>query len=194
MKSFEKDLPENYRLVKTVDAKSTKVSLLLTLGSLVLTAALVVLAYVLIRPKNFAEEYSFLRNILFCVTMFAYIVLHELVHGIAYKLLTKQKLTFGLTLTVAYCGVPDIYVYRRTALIALLAPFVVFDIAFLLPAFLLPNQWDAFYAAVIFAFHFGGCVGDLYDTFLYLFRFRDPQTLMRDTGPAQSFYLPEENR
>ena len=39
--------------------------------------------------------------------------------------------------------------------------------------------------------HIGGCVGDLYDAALYLFRFRDPLTLMRDTGPKQSFYLRE---
>ena len=44
---------------------------------------------------------------------------------------------------------------------------------------------------VIFSLHVSGCVGDLYDAALYLFRFRDPLTLMRDTGPKQSFYLRE---
>ena len=58
-------------------------------------------------------------------------------------------------------------------------------------AFLLPNAWDKFYAALLLAVHVGGCTGDLWNTLLYLTRFRDPRTLTRDTGPLQSFYVPE---
>ena len=45
---------------------------------------------------------------------------------------------------------------------------------------------------VLFSIHFGGCVGDLYVIGLFLFRFRDPRTLMNDTGPKQTFYVPEQ--
>ena len=83
---------------------------------------------------------------------------------------------------------PDIYVYRKAAMIALLAPFVVFTPVFLIPSFLFENAWDKFYCAVLLAMHIGGCVGDLYDTILYIFKFRSPDTLMRDTGPKQTFY------
>ncbi|MCQ2122483.1 MAG: DUF3267 domain-containing protein, partial [Fibrobacter sp.] len=80
--------------------------------------------------KPFSAGVSFPVPAVFALAavMLVYIVLHELVHGAVYKLLTGQKLTFGFKASVAYCGVPDIYVYRRTALAALLAPFVVFDI------------------------------------------------------------------
>ena len=57
----------------------------------------------------------------FIVVVVAYVILHELIHGLVYKLLTKQKLKFGLALTVVYCGVPDIYVYRTAALLSLTA-------------------------------------------------------------------------
>lgn len=187
-KNFEKELPAGYREVYSIDAENNKIGLLMNGAALVLTAAIIALSVLVIRPRDFFGNYSLARNIILVVGIFAYLVLHELTHGLAYKCLTGQKLCFGISLTVAYCGVPDIYVYRRTALIALLAPFVVFGIVFLTGALALHDAWDKFYAMLMFALHFGGCVGDLYDTALYLFRFRDPATLMRDTGPMQTFY------
>lgn len=189
-KNYEKELPEGYREAFTVDAKAKKTVVLMSIASVVFTALPLAAVLLIIRPTGFFENYSLARNLIFLASLFAYIVLHELVHGLAYKLMTKQKLTFGLTLTVAYCGMPDIYTYRRTALISLLAPFTVFSILFIALMLLFKDQWDKAYAGLLFAVHFGGCVGDLYDTLLYLTKFRDPRTLMRDTGPKQTFYLP----
>ena len=137
-------------------------------------------------------QYRLVRTI-DAAAMLAYIILHELVHGIAYKLLTHRKLTFGLTATVAYCGVPDIFVYRSTALIALLAPFLLFSLVAGLAICFLSAPLDRFLAAVFLGLHVGGCVGDLYDTLLYLTRFRSPDTLMKDTGPTQYFYEPSDS-
>lgn len=189
-KNYETQLPAGYREAFTVDAKDGKVGLLLNLAALVIAAAILAIAWAVIRPQNFFQEYSLLRNLCLLIALLAYLVLHELAHGAAYKALTHRKLTFGISLTVAYCGVPDIFVYRRTALIALLTPFVVFIPVFLIPAFLLSNTWDKIYVLFLFAMHVGGCIGDLYDTALYLFKFKDPATLMQDTGPKQTFYVP----
>lgn len=191
-KNFESVLPDGYETVYTIDAKDNKIGLLFNLLALVIIGVIVCLSFLVIRPTGFFENYSIFRNLLFMAAMFCYIILHELVHGLAYKAFTHQKLKFGLSLTVAYCGVPDIYVYRRTAMISLLAPFVVFIPVFLLPTFILDNVWDKFYCMILFALHIGGCVGDLYDTFLYLFKFRNPSTLMRDTGPMQTFYCKKQ--
>ena len=60
-----------------------------------------------------------------------------------------------------------------------------------MPIFLLENAWDKIYAAFLLGLHIGGCTGDLYDTYLYLFKFRSPDTLMRDTGPKQTFYIKQ---
>ena len=127
------------------------------------------------------------------VCLFSYIVLHELVHGAAYKALTHQKLTFGMTLTVAFCGVPDIYTSRKTAIIALTAPLVVFSIVFLalMACFRTSNPIYFAVFSILFSIHLGGCVGDMYMTLLLMTRFKDPRLLMRDTGPAQTIYLPE---
>jgi hypothetical protein len=190
-KNYETELPAGYREAYTVDAKAKKTVILLTLLSLAITAAGIAASFLLIRPTGFLENFSMIKYFIVVAVMLAYIVLHELTHGAAYKLLTHQKLTFGFTFTVAFCGVPQIWVYRRAAIISLLAPFTVFTILFGGAVLLLPDAWDKMYAAVLLGLHVGGCAGDLYDTALYLFRFRDPRTLMQDTGPRQTFYLPE---
>ena len=73
-------------------------------------------------------------------------------------------------------------------LISLLAPFTVFTLVFGGAVLLLPDAWDKIYASFLLAAHIGSCAGDLYDTLLFLFRFRDPATLMNDTGPKQTIF------
>jgi len=190
MKHYEKELPAGYREAFAIDAADKKTGLRLNLLAAVLTVGLLAALALIIRPGSLLEGMSIVRGLGVVVTMLAYIVLHELVHGAAYKLLTGEKLTFGFTATVAYCGVPHIYVYRTTALISLLAPFCVFTLVFGGLTLALAQPWDKMCAALLLAIHVGGCAGDLYDAYLYMTRFRDPRTLMRDTGPKQTFYLP----
>ena len=193
MKNYELKLPDNYREAFVVDATDKKLAVTLNVVNLIIAAAVILISWLLIRPQNLMESLSLSDYLIFMGCLLCYLVLHELVHGAAYKLLTRQKLTFGLTLSVAYCGVPDIYVYRRASMISLLAPFCVFTVVFGVAVFLMPTPQEQFCAAILLALHWGGCVGDLYDTFLYLTRFRSPLTLMRDTGPKQTFYLPQES-
>lgn len=188
-KNYEAQLPQGYAPAFVVDAKNKKVAIWLNVVGVLIMIPVLVVSVLLIHPQKL--HFSLSSYLLFVGAMVAYIVLHELTHGAAYKLLTRQKLTFGMTLTVAYCGVPNIFVYRRTALIALLAPFVAFLPVFILPMVLLPEDLDRIYCAILLALHVGGCTGDLWDTWLYLTRFRRPETLMQDTGPKQTFYLPE---
>lgn len=201
MKHFEEKLPENYRLVKTVDATKAPFAVVFNLLSLVMmVGAFAVLYFAFGTDVSLIKEQfltlpdftKILALLLLVVGFIVYIVLHELVHGVVYKAFTKRKLTFGVTMTCAYCGVPDVFVYRTASLCALLAPFVVFSIAFIVPMFFMQNTVWFLLLAALFAMHFGGCVGDLYITVLYVFKFRDGKTLMRDTGPVQTFYLPHE--
>ena len=104
--------------------------------------------------------------------------------------MTKQKLKFGFSWSCAFCGIPDAYSYRHTAIISLIAPLTLFSIVFitLAIAFHGVNMMLYLLFALLFAIHFAGCVGDMYVTLLFLTRFRDKTTLMRDTGPEQTFY------
>lgn len=200
MKRFEESLPQGYVEAKTIDAKNGKTAVAFTVGSLVLTLAVFVVVWLaLFRGEPVADSLdrlvpdenwtSLVRIVVFFAAYLLYVVLHELVHGAVYKAFTKQKLTFGVTLTVAYCGIPNLYVYRTVALCALLAPFVVFVPVFLVPMFLLESYADVLICGALLAFHVGGCIGDLYDAALYAFVFTDKTTLMRDTGPKQTFYV-----
>ncbi len=192
MKHFEKEIPEGYKLALTVDAKKDKkLIILMNLAALLIGAAVVAPSYIILFPKVIKTGFPPLYSFTLMIGMLVYIVLHEITHGIVYKAFTKQKLTFGMTLTVAYCGVPDIYVYRKAALAALLAPFLVFTVVFGALWIALPTAEAKIIAAALMAIHLGGCAGDLYCTMLYLFKFKSNDTLMNDTGPTQTFYVKE---
>ena len=197
MENYYKTLPEGYREVKVVDAKEKKTSVLFVVFSFVLTA--IPLMPVLLTAggglRTLVEQngraQSMIAVVVFLASLVLYLVLHELVHGAVYKALTHQKLTFGFTLTVAFCGVPDVYTSRKTALLSLLAPFVTFSIL-LIPLTLWFYSFNRLYyllSGILFSVHFGGCVGDLYMTYLLLFKYKDPRTLMNDTGPKQTIYV-----
>ena len=198
MENYYRELPEGYREAMVVDAKAKKTSIVFTLSSFVLTAAILIpilLTFGSLRAlfEEYGRKRMLIADAVFLVCVVSYIVLHELVHGAAYKAMTHQKLTFGMTLTCAFCGVPDIYVSRKTALVALLAPFLTFS-AILIPLTIWFYSFNMLYyllSGILFAVHFGGCIGDLYMTALLLFKFKDPRTLVNDTGPKQTIYLPE---
>lgn len=194
-KYFESELPEGYRTVRTINAKDKKVGIILNLIALIpLTVSLVVAYFALDRPKLITADTDLWQSLLFLlvfiIILIAYVILHELVHGAVYKFFTHEKLTFGLTLTVAFCGVPKIYVYRKPALAAVLAPFVVFLPIFLTLCFTLPTPLMKMLAAFMLGMHVGGCAGDLWVSGLLLFKLRNNATLINDTGPKQTFCIP----
>lgn len=193
-KNYELELPQNYDLIYHLDAKSKKVGIIFTVVSLVVL--LVVMGIVVIPLiGNFNVELTDTKYLyaylVFMLVMCVYIVLHELVHGIAYFGLTKQKLTFGLTWSCAFCGVPNIYCYRKTALIALVSPLIVFTLVFV-PLTIWLYFIDPIYylmSSFVLGLHLGGCCGDIFMTYLLLTRFKNKKTLIKDTGPAQFIYL-----
>lgn len=195
MENYYRTLPEGYRTARIVDAKEKKTSVrLMAFASLFTALPLTAVIFAAGGLKSVFAQYSkaeiLTADLIFLASFVLYLVLHELVHGAAYKALTHQKLTFGFSLTVAYCGVPDVYTSRKTALIALLAPFITFSVI-LIPLtvwFYSFNKLYYFLSGILFSAHFGGCAGDLYMTYLLLFRYRDRKTLVNDTGPKQTIY------
>lgn len=199
MKNFERELPEGYIPVKTVDAKSDKKTVvwLSVLSLLVMIPALLIpLAIFWIGGKKpgGSTEGLFLASLLVLVGMAVYMILHELVHGAVYKRLTGEKLTYGLSLTCAYCGVPHIYTYRKAALKAVIAPFAVFSVIFIaamaVTYFVSPGAYLAL--TFLFAMHISGCSGDLYVAYLLTAKYKDDSVLMNDTGPKMTIYMSEE--
>lgn len=199
MKACETSLPENYREVYHIDATNKKTGVLLNLCSLLPVIGMLLVFACTVSAKDFGlDELENFPKLLFLLGglllgIFVYVILHELTHGVVYKLLTKQKLTFGLSWSCAYCGVPNVYVYRKTAILALIAPFALFTVI-LLPltiVFAFFNVYLYILFGFVFAMHLGGCSGDLYMLGLLLFKYKNPALLLRDSGPEQWLYLPE---
>ncbi len=200
-KNYENSVPQDYVLVKYVDAKNDKKQMIVyTLLSFV---PLLIILPVLILIARFCNGYNvydglqsnfgLIAILIACGVLIIYVVLHELVHGITYKIFTGAKLTFGLTLTVAFCGVPEIYVRKKASIAALVMPFLVFSVIFIA---LTIGLWfvSPLYGIIsggVLSVHLGGCVGDLHWTLMYLTKFKHCNTLMRDTGPTQWLYIPQ---
>ena len=199
--NFERDLPAGYKQALYINAKDAKFGIIFNLIALAVLAIIMVVAFLSLHlgGKLSADilDLEYLQLLIayavFFGTMIGYIVLHELVHGIAYKGLTGEKLTFGMSWSCAFCGVPHIYTYRKTALISVVAPFAVFTLL-MLPLLVILYFISPLYfliLAFIFGLHVGGCSGDLYVLYLLTVRFKGKNVLMRDTGPEQFFYIPD---
>lgn len=198
-KDYEPQVPEGYSLAYHINASDKKTGVKMTLGAIVIMmAALALVFFGIPKPWSFGFFASDIRYFLFwavwLVLEIAYIILHELTHGAVYKALTHQKLRFGITWNAAFCGVPDIYTYRRVAILSLIAPLTVFTIVFAALALYLRTVSTPWYLVVgiLFATHISGCVGDMFMTFKFLTKYKDPRTLMRDTGPEQWIYVPDD--
>ena len=89
-----------------------------------------------------------------------YIMLHELTHGAVYKALTHEKLKFGITWSAAFCGVPEIFTYRSTAIRSLIAPFTLFSLI-LIPLTVWMHSVDIGWylvSGILLALHLSGCI------------------------------------
>ena len=195
-KTFEPTLPEGYSVAFRLNAQGFKIGLVLNLVAFILLVLVAVLAYLpvfMLKSAVWDEYFNLPSPLLLLIIILIYMVLHELTHGAAYKLLTKEKLTFGISWSCAFCGVPHIYTYRRTALISALAPLVVFS-AILLPIIALSFLFAPgiyFTLVIVFGLHLGGASGDIYLSLLLGMKYRNPLTLINDTGPEMTVYVPE---
>ncbi len=200
--TYEKQLPADYTLKKHINAKDKKTAVVFNLAAFAVTILIIVGAVlsVILNEKRFGdgveEPIRLSATLIFVGCLIAYIILHELVHGAAYKIFTGEKLTYGMSLSCAFCGLPEVYTYRKTALFALLSPFVLFTLI-LFPIcvwmyFVHPYYY--FLASALLGIHVGGCSGDLYMTYVLLFKYKDSDTLIKDTGPEQFIYQRDGER
>ena len=199
-KAFEKELPSGYRIARCIDAKSASFGLIFSLITLLIFVLTIVLCAIpiIFRANEFLDKIdktSMLTiPLIFFIAYVFYIIAHELTHGFAYKKLTGEKLTFGLSWSCAFCGVPHIFTYRKTALIAVTAPLVIFTVL-LIPSLIIAffiNPTLYIILSLLFASHIGGCSGDIYVTYLFLAKYRDKNVLMNDTGPRMAIFTYNE--
>ena len=198
--NFERELPASYKQVYRLNAKDAKTGIIINVIAFVVWVFVMILAVAarwICPPDSFFVDYDnfIITSVVFIAVLLAYMILHELVHGIAYKGYTGEKLTFGISWSCAFCGVPNIYTYRKTALVAVAAPLVVFALI-LIPATVILYFIDPIYyllSACLFGLHLGGCSGDIYVMYIFLFKIKDKKALMKDTGPDMTVYTPQND-
>lgn len=167
MKAIDK-LPEGYREIYSIDLqKDKKMALLVNILAAVIAVLLavpmhfVVPIHTLFSMETGLQDYM-LRFAAMIVLVILYIVLHELVHGIAMKLCGTKKVKYGFTGLYAFAGSEDFYDKTSYIFIAL-APVVLWGIvlAVINPFVPVAWFWVVYYIQII---NLSGAAGDLFVT------------------------------
>lgn len=189
-------LPEDYREIADIDLQKNKKQMLLVNGlALVIMFAMIIpMLFVVPLSTLFEDEvvtqgdFGFLiKPVVMLVAMVIYMILHELVHGICMKAITKVKPRYGFTGMYAYAG-SDAYFGKGAYLLVALAPVVLWGVvlAILTPMVPISWFWVVYFVQII---NISGAAGDIYVTCRMLKMPKD--ILVQDSGVAMKVYSRE---
>ena len=186
MKSFT-ELPEGYAEILHIDLqKDKKLMTIVNVLAVVISVAMILIAAFLV-PLGRYFAFNMTQLLVLCVGYVAYMVLHELVHGITMRCFSEAKVKYGFTGMYAFAG-SDAYYCRKHYVIIALAPIVVWGIVLGILNFLVPMNW--FYVVYLIQVgNISGAAGDLYVS--WRFRKLPADILVRDTGVAMTVFSRE---
>lgn len=186
------ELPPAYYPVRTLDMSKDRGMLVLLnlvgLGLFFLFGWLFLRLTLLLRPE-FASYRLTLTSIWGIVALLVVyagvLVLHELVHGLFFWLVTRERPHFGFKGVYAYASAPGWFISRNPYLAVGLSPLVVISV---LGIALIPFVPLGAIIPLLFALtaNASGAVGDLATTVILLSH--PPVALVRDTGDAFTVY------
>lgn len=186
-------LPENYTKLLDIDLqKNKKLALLVNLLGLAIIAVMVVAAHIF-NPVSMIFDMSeglgvyFARFAVIAIGAVAYMLLHEIVHGICMKHFSGMNPTYGFTGLYAYAG-SKAYFNKRDYIIIALAPIVVWGIVLAVINVFVHESWFwvVYFIQII---NVSGAAGDIYVT--VKFSKLPPDILVNDTGVAMTVYTKE---
>lgn len=194
---ISKSVPDHYRLTRQIDlSKDTRLMLILNLAGLPLLAVACLLFGWLaaVAQPDLArwQHIDFTLNELVWIPVgfVLTLVLHEMVHGIMFWILTRDRPKFGLRLTYAYAAAPEWYIPRNPYLLVGLAPLVVLTVLGVLSLPLLPESLlPAWFFAMLA--NTSGAIGDLYIVGWLLTR--SSHLIVNDRGDAMNIFAPNES-
>ena len=193
MKHFEA-LPEGYREIYSVNLQKNKKV------ALIVNALAVVIALAMAIPMHFRIPFGtmfstedgakakLIKYGIFIALTVAYLVLHELVHGIAMKLCGTKKVKYGFTGIYAFAGSKDFYDKSSYIFIAL-APVVFWGVvlAVINPFVPLAWFWVVYFLQI---FNLSGAAGDLFVTVKFSRLPKD--ILVQDHGVGMMVYSKKQ--
>ena len=181
-------LPDGYEMVRTVDLqKDKKTMIFVQVFSLLLLIAMAA-AGALWGPGISALVEAKWKLLVLAAGYIAYIILHELTHGVFMRIFSRAKVNYGFTGIYAFAG-SSAYFGKAAYIVIALAPVVFWGLVLLgLNCFL-----DASWFWVIYGVQIGnisGAAGDIYVTCLLC---RMPASLyVQDSGTDMRIYAPAQ--
>jgi len=139
--------------------------------------------------NNSSGQFNLLYIVLLFVSYFALIVIHELIHGMFFKIFAPEgKVSFGFKGGMVYAASIGNYYEKWKYAIIILAPFVVITLGLtILFYFQIINVVTYILLASI---HAAGCAGDFY--YIILVLFAPKNAVVEDTDVGMSIYLKNE--
>lgn len=186
------ELPCNYGPLLSVDlAKNKKLFIGINAAALVIGVLLAVLGAFL-RPITAFYDLehigmTLLRLLAVMLSLFAYVVLHELVHGLFIRIFSGKGARYKFTLVYASAG-SDAYFGKWQYIIIALSPVVLLGAVLFLLCLVLPEAWF-WVAYIVQIMNLSGAAGDYYVTLRFCTLPRD--ILVRDSGTAMTVYAPQ---
>jgi len=185
-------LPEDYGEIYSLNLqKDKRTAIIVNLLALAIAAVMAVSMNFFV-PVTSVFDMSggivryFLRLAALIVLMALYMVLHELVHGIAMKLCGTKRVKYGFTGLYAFAGSEDYYDKKSYIFIAL-APIVLWGTVLAAVNFFVPTEWF-WIVYMIQLINISGAAGDLFAAVKFS---RMPKNiLIQDSGVSMRvFYI-----
>ena len=167
MRSFE-SLPEGYSEIYSIDfQKDKKTAIIVNLLAVVIAVLLMMPMHFIVPISSMFSMENGLKNYIFrfctfLVLIVLYMVLHELVHGIAMKICGTKKVKYGFTGMYAFAGSKDYYDKKSYIFIAL-APVILWGIILAVINPLVPIEWF-WIVYLLQIINLSGAAGDLFVT------------------------------
>lgn len=187
-------LPDGYREIYAIDLQKNKKLALLVNGLAILIAVLLAVpahfAVPIFTLFDMSQGYGayFLRFGVLMVSLVIYMVLHELVHGVAMKLCGTKRVKYGFTGMYAFAGSEDYYGKASYIFIAL-APVVLWGVVLLVLQFFVPTSWF-WVVYMVQITNLSGAAGDLFVTVRFSRLPKD--MLVQDYGVGMKVYSHTE--
>lgn len=192
MKNFA-ELPEKYLQILEIDLQKNKRLAILLNGASLLVAAAMIIPVLFFKSVTLLFDMSnmtmyFVRFGVILLGLVAYMILHELVHGIFMKVFSGVKPTYGFTGLYAYAG-STAYFCKKSYIIIALAPVVIWGAALSVLRDFVPDSWF-WVVYFIQVCNVSGAVGDFYVTIKFTGLPKD--ILVNDSGTSMRVYSAEE--
>ena len=184
----QKYLPENYKKIFEIDlVKNKKQMIFVNVLAVAVMFIMFPIGNAIVPMHTMLEGAALVKLAVICLGYAAYILLHELVHGIFMKHYSGMKPKYGFTLLYAYAG-SDAYFNKKSYIIIGLSPVLIWGAVLGVLCAVLPSGW--FWVPYFIQIgNISGAAGDAYVTYKMLTFPKD--ILVNDTGVAMTVYAKE---